>query len=280
MQISEIEYYYFNGKWQNSNHFNSSIFKNGTSIYEVIRIIDGIPLFIDEHLDRLVSSFKLSGLKIWFKLEELKYIINNLIKKNDVSAGNIQLLINHSDETGIKNISCRFIPTNYPKEDAYLSGVKSMFFEAVRNDPSIKKTNQSLRKATDIAIKAKQVFEVILVNEHGLISEGSRSNIFFVKNKSIITSANDKVLAGVTRQKIIEICKLNGISILEQSINSVELSNFDAAFFTGTSPKVLPISSIEQFKFNPENSLLKKIMNLYKNEIDSYLELAKRELKK
>ncbi len=271
--LDESQYCYFNEHWINASDFDHSIFSNGVSLYEVIRVINGVPLFIEEHLSRLDVSAQLINFKRWLSTKDLKQIIEILIEKNNTLNGNIKVSINRNPKLSTKNIICQFIPAHYPSASNYLKGVKSILFNAERDNPNVKKTNQTLREAADKAIKAYKVFEVILVDRDHYITEGSRSNIFFIKDQTIYTSPNNKVLAGVTRQKILNLCSSNGIEISEQVISTSKLRYFNAAFFSGTSPKVLPISTIDQIKFNPTYPLLKKIMMLYEDEINRYLKL-------
>lgn len=274
------EHLHFNNKWILSNDLIPKTFSTGTTLYEVIRIIEGLPLFIEEHLDRLELSANLINFKIWLTSKEIKQIIDALIKKNSINFGNIKISMNRSSGSNHKNFACQNIPSHYPSKSDYLDGVSSTLFNAERKNPKVKRADQSLRNETDIVIKSKKVFEVVLVDDNNLISEGSRSNIFFIKDQTIYTSVNDRVLAGITRQKIIHLCEINNIKIVEKNIKSDDLSQFDSAFFTGTSPKVLPINCINLIKFNPKNPLLKKLMYLYNDEINRYIQLAKIEIKK
>ena len=94
-----------------------------------------------------------------------------------------------------------------------------------------------------------------------------------------MTPPKKNVLAGVTRQKVILLCKENNIECIEQEIRVSQLSNFEAAFFSGTSPKVLPVKSIDQINFDPGNELLKRLIKLYDEEIKRYIKLAKSGIK-
>ncbi len=275
MPILKPEYCYFNDHWDKLEAFNPSLFSEGVTLYEVIRVIDGVPLFIEEHLSRLEISAQLISFNLWLRAEDLKQIVRTLIQKNSTLNGNIKISINRNKKTGTKNIACQFIPAHYPSVRNYLKGVKSILFNAERDNPNVKKTNQSLREAADKAIKKNKVFEVILEDANQNITEGSRSNIFFIKDQTICTSPNNKVLAGITRQKTLNLCLSSGIKVNERNIRAEELDQFNAAFFTGTSPKVLPIKSIGQFKFDPSNPLLKKLMIIYDEEISSYLKSYK-----
>jgi branched-chain amino acid aminotransferase len=275
MSAAEYKYIYLNDEWTNAKSFNPTHFSEGITIYEVIRVIDGIPLFIEEHLVRLESSAQQMIFKMWHRPDEVQKVIHQLILKNKIQNGNIQILFNIQSATAIKNSVYQFIPSHYPDKDTYAKGVKSMLFFAERDRPGIKKTDTSLRNAANQAIQKNGVYEVILVDKENNIGEGSRSNVFFIKGDKVITAPNDKVLAGVTRQRILDLCGKTKIPIIERSIKTSELMIFDAAFFSGTSPKVLPISNIGSIAYTPMNELLQEIIKIYNKEIKEYLASAK-----
>ena len=79
------------------------------------------------------------------------------------------------------------------------------------------------------------------------------------------------VLGGITRQKIQKICHENRIAILEQPAEVSDLTNFDAAFLTGTSPKVLPIRKINSRLLEVNHKLTQQIIEYYDTCIHNYL---------
>ena len=125
--------------------------------------------------------------------------------------------------------------------------------------------DRDLRDATDKAIRSGDLYEVLLVNSDGRITEGSRSNVFFIRNGEVYTAPADKVLLGVTRTMIIRIMEKAGIPLHYYSVKNDELKSFDAAFISGTSPKVLPIASIDGIPFDVNDPLLRYVMEQYNN---------------
>jgi branched-chain amino acid aminotransferase len=104
---------------------------------------------------------------------------------------------------------------------------------------------------------------VLLVDRNGQITEGSRSNVFFIKDGEVFTAPADKVLLGVTRSKIIEIIKGMGVRLHEEAVSAGDIGSFDAAFISGTSPKVLPIASTGSTEFDVNDPILRKVMEKY-----------------
>ena len=122
-------------------------------------------------------------------------------------------------------------------------------------------------------MEEKNAFEAILINNDDTVSEGSRSNIFFVKNNKLITSPDGAVLLGVTRSKVISVCEENSIEVEKKTINFTELKHFDGAFITGTSNDVLPIKTIDEIVYNSsENEVVKSVSKLYLEEVRREIE--------
>jgi branched-chain amino acid aminotransferase len=96
-----------------------------------------------------------------------------------------------------------------------------------------------------------------------LITEGSRSNIFFVKNDKLITAPDNLILNGITRKYVIAICKENKIDVNYECVKADDIKSYDAAFMTGTSPMVLPFSCINDVSFSVKLSLIEKLRKLY-----------------
>ena len=263
-----MKQFLFNGTLKNTESFEKTYKSTDPSVYEVIRMIDGVPLFLKEHYERLVNSLKSIGKEAIFDLEDMKDLIQVLNLVNDQPDCNIKLVINDFKDDGSCDYYLFYIPSTYPDEKKYKNGVKTDILEAVRENPHAKIINQSLRNRADAMIREKSLFEVILADEKGNITEGSRSNIFFIKGDRLYTSPSDGVLLGVTRQSILRVCKEHNIEVKEEIIPVSSISGFDAAFISGTSPKVLPIKNIGSTEMNNNNELLRKVMEIYDREIE------------
>ena len=241
--------------------FKSTITKGGLnmpSVYEVVRLIDGRPQFLPEHFERLENSMGSIGMAVPFTYQKLEESIHDLAEEGQIANHNIKL------EVDVSGHSILYLnPTHYPSAEQYAKGVRTELFDGERKNPNIKMMDQTLRDATDEAIKKHDLYEVILVDRDGCITEGSRSNVFFIKKGEVYTSPLHQVLPGVTRRKIIEIVKDKGIRFHEVPINASDIGSFDAAFISGTSPKVLPIASIGEETYDVNDPLLRDIMRWY-----------------
>jgi branched-chain amino acid aminotransferase len=255
-------YFIFNGNVRPNNEFIPS--ENAGGIYEVLRVLKGVPLFLDEHLKRFYQSAEIAGKTIRFSSAEIEQFILKLIEQNCVQEGNILL----SCKT---NLKAYFISHRYPDPDLYQSGIRCEILHAERNNPNAKVFQTSVRQMADEIIQNKNVYEVLLVDHFGRITEGSRSNAFFVKENRVLTPPANEVLPGITRQKTIGIIQSQQIPFSEEDIFLKDLGSFDAAFITGTSSKILPVSKVGEVGFNPQNEIVNTLMQEFDAMILEYI---------
>lgn len=267
------KYYIHNFKFFESSLFNEEVFVNGTSLYEVIRIEKSTPLFLENHLNRLFNSADLSRFNINENYCDFETLVYELIKKNEVETGKIKIVIHYNSDNSKqeKDVLLYFTPHYFPSKIEYKEGVKVGLCKAVRNNPNAKILNTSARQKANHYIIENKLFEVILMDEKQYISEGSRSNIFFIKENTVITPPHKYVLMGITRNNIIDLCKKNSINLIERKVHLTELKEMDSAFISGTSLKVLPLKNIENFMFSTDDNLLRKLLDLYEDLIDNYI---------
>lgn len=255
-------FFVYNNEIRPANDFIPG--ENEGGIYEVLRIVKGIPLFLQDHLERFYHSAQLAGKTIPFSENQINDLLKKLIEKNEVSEGNILI----SCKINLKSF---FIKHSYPTAEMYNNGVSCGILKAERENPNAKVFQTTVRQRADEMLAENGFYEVLLADHFDNITEGSRSNVFFIKGNQLVTSPGSKVLLGITRQKTLQMaCDLK-IKINEREVNFNELKIFDAAFITGTSPKILPIRQIDGFTFNPHNEIVRLLMKSYDDMIEGYL---------
>ncbi|MFA6950295.1 MAG: aminotransferase class IV [Lentimicrobiaceae bacterium] len=242
-----------------------------TYLYEVFRVQQKIPLFIEEHMDRFSESAQISGLSVPVKREHLLMLIHMLIESNQAESGNIKIVLNKT-ASGEHQLFVYYVEHSYPTREQLTNGVPVKLFFGERKNPNAKVMDIILRTGANDLIKQAQVNEVLLVNHDGYITEGSRSNVFFIRDNRIITTPLDKVLGGVTRKNILEICRDNKIEIEEEYIHYKELDKVEAAFLSGTSRRILPVNSIDDLPLKTNHPLLKQLMILFDERVAGYIE--------
>lgn len=264
------EYFIFNSETKNKREFDEKYIYQGKSVYEVIKVKDGIPIFLEDHMDRVLLTLKLKKLELFISIDEIVSRIRRLISVNDIKNGNIKFILNYNKDN--KNFITYFIKHSYPTNQQYRDGVESILYYAERKDPNSKVIDMDLRKAVNEEIKKNNVYEALLVNKQNFITEGSRSNIFFILDNKIITPPLESVLPGVTRKWIFKICRKLSIDIIEREVFVKELEEFQGVFMTGTSPDALPIKKVNNIIYNSSNEILMKtIMKKFQEETEKYI---------
>lgn len=255
-----------NGEIISKNQLEELLKQDSAKIYEVIRVIDKKPIFLKEHFERMMRSIELSGLNSKIEYKDYKKSIEILIKENNFENNNIRVSFFIEDEP---IYLMYFVKSSYPPDSFYKNGINVVMVKKHRKDPNIKFFESSLRETVDKILSEKEAFEAILVNDDDTISEGSKSNVFFVKGDWLITSKDSSVLLGVTREKVIDICNRNGIKVEKRDISVSELELFDGAFITGTSINVLPIKNVDDILYDSSlNYIVKKASDLYLDEVN------------
>lgn len=266
------DYLVVNGRLEPTS--NTEIFERieKPPIYEVIRVIDGVPLFLEDHLDRMKESARLIDYPIERKDKEIEEDIRQLIDKNGVKNLNVKLIC--TDVEGMGQVFLvYFIKSFYPPEEYYKKGIHTILFHYERENPNAKVQMSSFREEVAKKLEENNAFEALLVNKDGYIPEGSRSNIFFVKEDKLYTAPKGDVLLGITRKYIFKVCEELKIEIVEENIHRDELVKLDGAFMSGTSVNVLPISSIDDIKLDSvNNKIIKEVNRGYVNKMKAYIE--------
>jgi branched-chain amino acid aminotransferase len=267
-------YFYQNFTCKDITLFNPDLLLSGNILYEVLRVQEGTGLFLEDHIARLYESIRISGLTFEFEPQQIKVLINSLISSNHQLTGNIKIVVT-SQYFNLSEITAYYTPHFYPSATMYKNGVDTSFFKATRITPNLKMLRTDFRETLIKFIHSKKIYEAILVTENDQVTEGSKSNLFFISQNKIFTPPENIVLKGITRGKIIYICKQLNYSVIEEPIYKNSLNDFEAVFLTGTSPKVLPIRTIDQYKFTAEHKIIKSISLVYDEMITSYIREAK-----
>ena len=264
-----------NGNLQPSEMFDNSLVYEGDSVYEVLRMIKGAPIFFPDHMQRLAMSAKLQKKEVLADIPTLRKDIISLTRSDKKRETNLKIVFNYNN--GATNYLLYFIEPIYPSEAQYQKGVKGILFFAERKDPESKVINHKLRSSIYHKLIVESGYEAILVNENNLITEGSRSNIFFLKGETLVTAPDNVILNGITRKHILEICAENKIKVEFACVNVEELKQYEAVFMTGTSPMVLPFCCIDNNFFNVKVPMIDTLRKLYLRRAEETFSLFRAE---
>ncbi|MFA6127127.1 MAG: aminotransferase class IV [Bacteroidales bacterium] len=237
-------------------------------VYEVFRVFRHKPLFLSEHLERMYRSIELLGFDKPYTLEQMKAHLFELLDTEPERIGNIKIRLSWWPEPVLE---IGYIPHRYPTLQEQTEGVDVATFHAIRNTPNIKIWNAALRERTNQALKDLDVFEVLLVNEEGNITEGGRTNHFYVKDSVLYTAPVSTVLPGITRQKVIEAAEILNIRLIEKHLHESEVGLVDEMFTSGTSAGVQPIAIINGIRLPEGKSITMYLQHVYNQMVEKQI---------
>lgn len=226
----------------------------GDGVYEYIATYDGRFFMLEAHLDRLERSMgELNYAPI--DRDEIRAAIENLNQQAGYPRAGIYIQItrgvaprNHSfDATLSHQVVMTIQALDESPKEVRTKGIKAITIPDMRWGRCDIKTIQLLanslakQKALDSGCD-----DAIFVSEHGIVREGTSSNVFIVSGKRLMTHPlTENILAGITRMAIIQICKKAGLDVNITLFNTEALYNADEVFLTGTVTEVLPVVRID-----------------------------------
>ena len=270
-------------------------FLYGDSIYEVFRTYRGVPLFFEEHWQRLENSARLIHLDLGDAKEKLTA---------DIRAATA---VSRAPEIG-KDVYVRYIVTRgegpidlLPKKGLatqrivivkeipewnpahYSRGIKLAIVATRRNpvaalDPNIKGGNYLNNVLGAIEADKLGADDCLMLSETGLITEASNSNIFFVIDDRLVTPSQQAAnLRGLTKATIHAVCDADGIETGEAEITADDAMRATECFLSSATREVMPVSSIlcgdgSCREFPPGGGVTThRVARLYRAAVDEYV---------
>ena len=276
---------YINGKFYKRKDAKISVFDSSTmlgdGIWDSLRYHNNNFIFLKEHLDRLYKDAKLIDLKIHLTRKKLSEALIKTIKINKMKTDvHLRIIVSRgikstpyqSPKVTISKPTIIIIP-EYKKPDikAYKKGLKLVTVKTIRGPINVQNPQiNSLSKLNCIlaCIEAnkKNADEALMFDINGNIATNNSTHFFFVKNKTVFTSTGKYCVTGITRQKIIDLCKKNKIKVKEKNFKLNEVLNADEAFCTGSFAGIVAVNQINKKKYSlKKNPITKELTNFYNN---------------
>ena len=255
-----MEIAYFNGKFLPKKDIKISpddrgfLFADG--IYEVMKWYKGFFYDIESHMARMKRSLREIRIN-WHEEDTFPDLAIELVKRNRLS--DRQALIYLQVTRGAAPRTHSFPdPEVNPTVYAFmkeirssgidpLTGVKVMLKEDIRWSRCDIKSVALLANTLSFQDAHEKGFNECIFVRNGLITEGSRSNIFFVIDGTLYTHPeSEHILSGVTRKNILRIAKEAGITVIEEPFPEKKLGIIHEAFITNTSAELIPVIAINE----------------------------------
>ena len=235
----------------------------GFGVYETIRVSHGTAHFMDEHMRRLDLSAQTIGLEHGFKPSEIAGYITDIIAANEVETCNLKILLIGGKTAVDAQLYILCLAPYFVDRKLYKSGCHCTTYEYERMYPHAKTLNMLPSYLAYRDAVAHGAHDALLINRHGEITEGTRSNFFTIKGNTIYSPPESDILLGVTRDHVLQLAKEQGFEIVHQPIPLDSLGEYDGAFLTSTSAKILPIHSVDLFQFHATPDTFKSLLRAF-----------------
>lgn len=240
----------------------------GFGVYESIRVSKGVVYFAHEHIERLMHSARTIGLEHPFSEAEIAEWTQKLVDSCGSDRFNLKMLL-----IGGKTLEeAMFVtlPLNplFPEKRSYTQGVKVISVQYERYLPQAKTLNMlgsylSYRQAREAGAE-----DALLVNKAGCITEGTKSNVLAVRDRTLISPPFEEILDGVTRRIVVDLAQKNGFELTEEPIVLDQIDSYDGLMLTSSSMKVVPIAQVDDQELQiPETT--RELMKLYDKFLNS-----------
>lgn len=270
-------------------------FLYGDSVYEVFRTYGGIPLFFNEHWERFENSARLIHLRLQPGKREMMEEIRRTFRASGAGDAGEDVYVRYCVTRGEGPVDLYpdpDLPTRYVivvkelthwRDDFYSEGVRLAISRTRRNpinalNPNIKGGNYLNNVLGVIEARELGADDCVMLNDAGLVTESSNSNVFFVIDGELVTpSENAGHLRGLTRVALQEACSAHGLRIATRNIPLEDAARATESFITSATREVMPVRSLtlrngSAVEF-PQGggSLTRKAMAHYKEFVKHYL---------
>ena len=250
----------------------------GLGIFDFFRVLDGIPVFAEDHIERLENSMRMLDFNTGISTAQWHDLFHQLIDANKVDRAGFRVVVTggfSDDGYSIpekKNVYMMLhgLPASDPVQ--YERGVKLVTTNYQRDTPTAKTTVYIESMKAQPHLKKAGAFEV-LYHAKGIISECSRCNIFFITPEGVIVTPGTGMLRGITRKQVLAIAAEHNMPLEEREIHIEEIPWMAGAFLTATTKGVLPVVNIDDQPIGDGmvHPLAKQLQELYVRRVDHYL---------
>jgi branched-subunit amino acid aminotransferase/4-amino-4-deoxychorismate lyase len=244
-------------------------FTYGYGVYETLKVRKRILYFAELHAQRLLYSASVIGLAHDFTAENIAQWVRNLVRANQSADANIKILFVGGASAEKARLYIMSLNPLFPDRKLYRDGGTAVVYRGERVYPQAKTLNMLVSTLAFRQARAALAYDALLCTQGGLLTEGTRTNLFFTDGAEVFTPPADTALEGLTKLTLAKALKEEGVRLSERPLPEAELSRWAGYFLTSTSTKVLPLSRIGELSFEIPG-LTRRIMKLYDAWLDRY----------
>lgn len=233
-------------------------FMLGDGIWEGLRLYNGRWAFLDEHMDRLFEAAKAIDLDIGLDRQGVMSALLETQKANDmrtdaharlmVTRGTKSRPFQHPSLSRSGPTMVIIMEHSRPKlpRPVRLATVPHLRGLPMTQDPKLNSHSKLNCILACIAAEKAGADEALMLDVHGFVNTTNACNFFIVRKGAVWTSTGDYCMNGITRQKVIDLCRENGIPVFERNFSLVDTYGADEAFLTGTFGAQTPVGEVDR----------------------------------
>jgi branched-chain amino acid aminotransferase len=256
-------------------------FMLGDGVWEGLRLYNGTWAFLDEHMDRLFEAAKAIDLDIGLTRAQVVKALEDTRHANGMHTdAHARLMVTR----GVKMrpfqhpslsrsgptvaIICEHSRPKIPRP-IRLATVPHLRGLPMTQDPKLNSHSKLNCILACIAAEKAGADEALMLDVHGFVNTTNACNFFIVRKGQVWTSTGDYCMNGITRQKVIDLCRANDIPVFERNFSLVDTYGADEAFLTGTFGAQTPVSEIDgrQIGTGAMGPVTERLRALYKDLI-------------
>lgn len=216
----------------------------GEGVFETLRVDRGEMLDFNDHLKRMQKGLKFFHLKMPYSAVEWRNHVNKVLRLNHLKEARVRLMVWRKQGVSQNAVICQPLSPEIKQKKgwrAVIQKVKGL----ERKSPDVKSLDYSLFRKILLKVQKEGFDEAILVNGSGYLAEGTRSNLFFVKDKTLYTPAiSCGCLRGITREHVLRLTKKLGMRCKAVKATPNMLLSADKAFVTNSMIGIMPLVKI------------------------------------
>ena len=283
---------YLNGKIVPRDAAKVSIYDSGfmlgDGMWEGMRLHKGRWVFFEEHMDRLFESCKAIALDIGMDRAGLARALAETAAANAMTSDvHCRLMVTRGvkakpfQHPGLSRSGptvAIIMEHSKPVVRAAGDGIRLATVAQVRGLPHAQDAKLNSHSKLNCVIACLQAEaagadEALMLDPHGFVNTTNACNFFIVRKGAVWTSTGDYCMAGVTRRKVIELCRANDIPVHEKNFSLYETYGADEAFLTGSFGGQTPVATIDGQPIGDGGArpVMQRIQELYRELIEAYV---------
>lgn len=287
---------YVNGELLPRNDAKISVFDSGylvgDGVWEALRLHDGVLVFLEEHLDRLWQGAATIGMKLPMTRAELVTQISHTLAANRMQDGvHVRFMLTR----GIKKTPSQdprlvlggpnlvIIPEYKQSSPGPLQNGIKLFTSSIRRgspdylDPRLNCHSKLHEVMALVQALEAGADEALMLDIHGFVATCNSTNFFIVHRGQVWTSTGQYCMNGITRGKVLEVCREHGLVAEERQFSLFDVYGAEEAFVTGTFGGLTPVVNVDgrEIGAGKPGPVTARLRSYYEAAVARYVAAAK-----